>query len=234
MVLKSATRGGSIGACLLWCLGVGGNRLQRGGGAFSNSENWSSQKTLGHAVLMQCHNLFFLSVRKKSLQDGEDYSPFLGEWSRQLIVPLSNTWMSPGLCGRWCGLCMRSLAGVAATFGPQNDAAAPSLIRWSEKISLNPVIRKKNPPLSTTARSPLFFLSFFFSFFWKFPFPKKKLFSSSVSSPQNCLHSFPWVSFYHALNPPFQNQRDPFPWACSAPSRWLHLQGKITHQPGES
>ena len=39
MVLKSATRGGSIGACLLWCLGAGGNRLQRGGGAFSNSEN---------------------------------------------------------------------------------------------------------------------------------------------------------------------------------------------------
>ena len=39
MVLKSATRGDSIGACLLWCLGAGGNRLQRGGGAFSNSEN---------------------------------------------------------------------------------------------------------------------------------------------------------------------------------------------------
>ena len=58
--------------------------------------------------------------------------------------------------------------------------------------------------------------------------------TSLYLSPQNCLHSFPWVSFYHALNPPFQNRRDPFPWACSAPSRWFHLQGKIAHQPGES
>ena len=39
MVPRSATRGGSIGACLLWCLGAGGNRSQRGDGAFSNSEN---------------------------------------------------------------------------------------------------------------------------------------------------------------------------------------------------
>ena len=41
--------------------------------------------------------------------------------------------------------------------------------------------------------------------------------TSLYLSPQNYLHSFPWVSFYHALNPPFQNRCDPFPWVC------LHL-----------
>ena len=60
-------------------------------------------------------------------------------------------------------------------------------------LLLNPVMRKY---IYRSISS----LLLFFSFSWKFLFPKKKkLFYSSVSSPHNCPHSFSWAS---SLEPP--------------------------------
>ena len=79
----------------------------------------------------------------------------------------------------------------------QNDAAAPSSIRWWEKKSL--LIRWSENPHNSSPL-PLFIFYFFFPFSENFLSLKKELFSSSVSFPHNCPHSFPWAYSFEPLN----------------------------------
>ena len=154
------------------------------------------------------------------MQDGEDSSPFLGERCSRLMVLLLKTWISPRLCCRWCGLCMCSLASVAATFRrsrmmrlhlPQSGDQKKNLPQSGDQ--------KKKIPLNSSPLPLFLYFFLFLFFFWKFPFPKKKnsslpLYLSHITvlihSHEHTLLSR-WICSLYMSGITFSSHLDPFP-----------------------